>query len=266
MKNSTVTSILPGFETIAITGASSGLGAALARHYAQPGRRLCLAGRNAERLHAVAQDCRERGAEVSVRAFDVGDAALAARWIAEEEAQSPIGLLIANAGISAGTGGLGGESAAQAAAIFATNVAGVLNVALPASEAMRARGRGHIAIIGSMAGLRGLPGAPAYSASKAAIMAYGAALRGSARREGVRVSVVCPGYIRTPMTADNPFPMPLLMDVEQAAARIARGIARGERTIAFPLPVYGLMRLLAVLPPRLSDAIFSRLPAKPAGP
>lgn len=253
-------------RSILITGASSGLGAALAEDYAGPGMALALGGRDRARLDQTAERCRAKGATVAARAIDVTDAAAMADWIAQVDAANPLDLVIANAGISAGTGGgpgvEGGEPPDQAARIFSTNVDGVRHTALPAIAAMQTRGRGQIAIMSSLAGFRGLPGAPAYSASKAAVRVWGEALRGQLARSGIAVSVICPGYIRTPMTDANRFPMPFLMDAERAARIIRRGLARNRARIAFPWPLYAAVWLLQALPPGWTDGLLARLPAK----
>src|SRR5262249_5029870 len=155
----------------------------------------------------------------------VVDAAAVAAWIEACDAQAPLDLVIANAGISAGTG-RGGESDQQARDIFAINVDGGLNTVLPALARMQARGRGQVAIMSSLAAFRGFPGAPAYCASKAAVRVWGEALRGEVQRQGVEVSVICPGFVKSRMTASNPFPMPLIMSAERAASIICRGLAR----------------------------------------
>jgi short-subunit dehydrogenase len=251
----------PPPKSILITGASSGLGAALAREYAGPGVRLFLTGRDRVRLDAVSGDCRTAGAEVVVRALDVLDAAGFEAWIREVAAAGGPELAIANAGMSAGTGE-GTESSAQARRIFATNLDGVLNTVLPVAALMAERGSGQIAIMSSLAAFRGFPGAPAYCASKAAVRVWGEALRGDLHRYGVSVSVICPGYVRTPMTAVNRFPMPFLMSAERAARIVRRGLARDRARIAFPWPMYAAVRLLSALPTGLVDPLLRRLPAK----
>jgi len=239
---------------VLITGASSGLGAALARAYAGPGVRLALAARRADKLDAVADACRKAGAEVAVQALDVTDKAAARAWVEACGHAAPIDLLIANAGISAGTGA-GGETEDQARDIFAVNLAGALNVVHPALDHMRPRKAGQIAIVSSIAGYRGMPGAPAYSASKAAVMAYGEALRGELSGAGVAVNVICPGFVKTPMTDVNDFPMPFLMEAERAAGIIRRGLSRNAALITFPWP----MRLAAWWMRALPSGLVTRL-------
>lgn len=246
---------------ILITGASSGIGAALAELYAEAGRTLLLNGRDRARLEAVASACRARGAATETAVIDVTDAAAMRQWIEAAVRVAPIDLVIANAGISAGTGG-GGESEAQARAIYAINLDGALNTVLPAIAAMTRRGSGQIAIMSSLAGFRGFPGAPAYCGSKAAVRVWGEALRGELAARGVAVSVICPGYVRTPMTAVNRFPMPFLMSVERAARIIRRGLERNRARIAFPWPTYAAVWLVALMPPGLTDRLLARLPKK----
>ncbi|WP_119168821.1 SDR family NAD(P)-dependent oxidoreductase [Algihabitans albus] len=247
---------------ILITGASSGIGAALARRYAGAGRRLTLTGRDAARLAGVAADCRAAGAEVAALTLDVTDRAATAQAIEAADRARPLDLLIANAGVSGGTGKAGAEPEEQARRIFATNLDGLLNSVQPAVALMTARGRGQLGLMASLAAFRGFPGAPAYSASKAAVRVYGEALRGHLADKGVSVSVICPGYVKSPMTAVNAFPMPLLMEAERAAEIIAKGLARDRARIAFPRRLYALVWLLAALPPALIDPLLRRLPEK----
>lgn len=250
---------------ICITGASSGIGAGLARHYAAPGVTLHLQGRSSQRLDEVAATCRKHGATTHTHLMDVTDAAGMAGLLQAIDSATPIDLLIANAGISAGSGE-GGETAEQVRRLFATNIDGVINTVHPLLAPMTARKKGQIAIISSLAGIRGLPSCPAYSASKACVRYYGEGLRGWLSGKGVQVNIVCPGYIRTPMTAINDFPMPLIMSPEKAARIIARGLARNTPRIAFPGLLYIPLWFLSCLSPRITDPFFSRLPAKPAAP
>jgi short-subunit dehydrogenase len=242
------------YRSVLITGASSGIGAALAVAVSRPGTDLHLSGRDTGRLEATAARCRERGATVHARIMDVCDAAAMEAWIAEA---APIDLVVANAGISAGSGRTAGEHPGQTRDIFATNLNGALNTVLPAMAAMRGQPagpdgvRGRIAVIASIAAFVPVPDSPAYCASKAAIDAWTVASARSARKSGVQLTSVCPGYIRTAMTARNRFPMPGLMDADRAAGIILRGIEAGKIRLAFPWWMAALARLGGLLPPRL---------------
>ena len=252
-------------SAILITGASSGLGAALAEEYAAPGVRLFLSGRSAERLEGVAQRVRALGALCETAVMDVCDRVAVTAWVEACDDAATLDLVIANAGISAGTAGRdGAEPGEQVRAVFATNVDGVLNTILPAIERMQARGKGQLALVASLAGYRGVPGAPSYCASKAAVKVLGEGLRGSLHGKGLRVSVICPGYVRTPMTDVNDFPMPLIMDADRAARTIRRGLARNRGRISFPWPMAAAVWLLQTLPPSWTDPLLRRLPRKGA--
>jgi len=247
---------------ILITGASSGIGAALARHYAKPDVRLALGGRNRERLDDVAAACRERGAAVTAEPIDVTDQAATRAWVLAADAESPVDLVIANAGISSHAGE-DGEGEARARAVFAVNLEGVLNTAFPALERMLSRRRGQLALMSSLAGYRGFPDAPAYSASKAAVKALAEAWRGALAARSIRVSAICPGFIETPMTARNKFRMPFLMTAERAAAIIAAGLERDRARISFPWTMTLGSWLIAALP-ALGDRVLRSRPRSPS--
>lgn len=237
----------------------------MAEACAAPGVTLHLGGRDAARLEATAAACQARGAVALPALQDVTDAAAMSEWVA---GAGRLDLVIANAGISGGTGAAT-EPAAQARRIFAINVTGVLNTALPAIAAMAAQApgadgiRGRVAVIASIAAFVAAPGAPAYCASKSAVQRWAEALDATERARGIRLHAVCPGYIRTPMTAANPFPMPFLMEAEDAARRALIGIAARRVRVAYPLPLYLMARLVGGLPPALLHRVFNRLPAKP---
>lgn len=254
----------PRFARVAITGASSGIGAAIALACAAPGATLHLAGRNAARLADVAAAARAGLAEVRETLLDVRDAALCNAWVV---ATGGLDLLVANAGASGGTGGVS-EPDDQARLIFDTNVTGVLNTALPALRLMALQSpgqdgmRGRIAVVSSLAAFVASPVAPAYTASKAAVRVWAEAMDGAEAPRGVRFHAVCPGFVRSPMTDANGFPMPLLMDADRAAAIILRGLASGRTTIAFPLPLALAARMAGALPVRVRNALFRLAPAK----
>ncbi|MBI3420408.1 MAG: SDR family NAD(P)-dependent oxidoreductase [Proteobacteria bacterium] len=248
-------------EHIVITGASSGLGAALAQAYAAPGIRLGLLARRHDLLQTLAESLKAKGAEVWVAAADVRMSESLLRILQEEDSRHPIDLLIANAGISGGTFGKG-ETAEQARAIFHVNLDGALNTVLPLIPRMVARKRGQIALMASLAGFRGFPAAPAYCGSKAALRVYGEGLRGELMPHGVEVNIICPGYVDTPMTQANHFPMPFLMSAERAAEIMVAGLRQNRARIAFPWPMALGAWLMGVLPPGWTDPFLVRLPKK----
>ncbi|CAK0777840.1 Short-subunit dehydrogenase [Azospirillaceae bacterium] len=250
-------------QTILITGASSGIGEALAETYATPGRILTLTGRNSERLHRVAEKCRQRGAETHAEILDAQNAEAMAHRLLTIDSKNPIDLAIANAGISSGTGN-GGESVEQVRELFKTNVDGVINTIYPLLPKMRQRRRGQIAIVSSLAGFRGFAGAPAYCAGKAAVRVLGEALRAELASEGVEVTVICPGFVRSRITDANTFPMPFFMEALPAARIIQRRLERNPSRIAFPWPMAFGVWLLAALPASVADIIASRAPRKHA--
>jgi NAD(P)-dependent dehydrogenase (short-subunit alcohol dehydrogenase family) len=255
------------FHDVLITGASAGIGAALAQLCAGPDIRLHLCARDATRLEMVAAICRAKGALVFARCLDVGDAAGMADWI---EGVGRLDLVIANAGIGAGSDDGRPENAVQVRRVLATNLDGALNTVLPAMAMMQAQApnaqgvRGHIAAIASIAAFVPGPGAATYCAAKAALDRWMVATAHLAAGQGIVMSSICPGYVRTPLTAANKFPMPGLMDADRAALIILRGITRGVRRLAFPWWVAGMARLVGALPPRVSTWILSRPPGKAA--
>jgi len=250
-------------SNILITGASNGIGKALAIKYSRPGIKLFLTGRDQARLDHVAQLCQQKGAEISSFSCDVRDNQTLLNWIYKCDDKAPVDLVIANAGISAGTGG-GDEKIEQVTNIFSTNINGVLNTIYPAIERMKQRQSGQIAIISSLAGYRGLPSSPAYSASKAAVKILGEGLRGHLAKYNIEVTVVTPGYIKTDMTAMNNFYMPFLMNVEKAAEIIVNKLQKNPARIAFPWPLYFIVWLITLLPPFITDPILNLLPGKAA--
>lgn len=246
---------------ILITGASSGLGAALAREYAGEGVTLHLLGRNSQRLQAVANDCRAKGAQVRTACIEVTDKEAMHAYIARADEAGAIDLVIANAGISAGT--FAGEEELEAShKVFDVNLQGVLHTIHPLLPRMVARKAGQIAIVSSLAGMIAFPGAAAYSASKAAVRFYGDALRAVHYHDNVHISVICPGWIRTPLVEVNDFPMPFIMSAERAARIIRRGLHKKKARIAFPTTLYIALRLLEALPLAVQDFLARRMPEK----
>lgn len=250
-------------KSILITGASSGIGQALALHYAAPGVFLAMSGRNQDRLDDVATACREKGAEVTTEILCVTDRERMEAWIMRMDDWHPLDLVIANAGISGGTGKSGSsEKPEQVRQIFDINLYGVLNTISPILPRFEERRSGQIALISSLAGFRGMAGAPAYSTSKGAVRFYGEALRGALAESGVKVNVVCPGFVRSAITDQNDFPMPFFMEADKAAAIIAKGLGKNTGRIAFPLPTHLASWFISVLPDAVAQKILQSLPAK----
>ncbi len=255
------------YKTALITGASSGLGRALAEALAGPGVTLHLGGRDLPRLEAAAAAVRAKGATALPHALDVTNAPATRAWI---EQAGPLALVIANAGISGGTGQGQSETERQTRAIFAANLDGALNTILPALDVMATQSpgpdgrRGTIAAVASIAGFLPTPGAPAYGASKAALDAWTLASAPAAQARGIHLVSICPGFVRTPMTAANPYKMPGLMDAEPAAAIILRGLAQDRLRIVFPWWMGVLARSIALLPNAVR--LMSRAGSKPVLP
>jgi len=241
------------YRTILITGASNGLGAALAEAYAAPGVHLALVARDPARLSVIADRCREKQATVSHACLDVTDVGTLADWIDKFDRQYPLDLVIANAGVSSTLRpGEAMESWDSVRRVFDTNVYGVLATIHPAIERMRQRGSGQIALISSLGAYVGMPISPAYNGSKAAIKVYGEGLRGSLAPQGIGVTVVCPGFVKSAMSDSYPGPRPFLVSAGTAAALIKKRLERNPARIAFPFPLSLAVWFLSIVPPSVS--------------
>lgn len=253
-------------SSILITGASGGIGAALARAYARPGVALALTGRAADRLDAVAEAASRAGAAVTRQVADLRDRGALPAWIAAIDAAHPLDLVIANAGITGGHHGPGREETVEEVhRLIEINFLAACDTIHAALPVMRRRGRGQVALMSSLAGLRGLPYSPGYCASKAALIAYADALRPGLRADGIDVAVILPGFIDTPMLARVNAPKPLTMAPDRAAAIIRHGLDRGSFHIAFPLRLYWLQRAATLLPAGIVDRILNRIPVSVTG-
>jgi short-subunit dehydrogenase len=243
-------------RTILVTGASSGLGAGLARDYAAPNIRLVLVGRSADRLEAVAQHCRTAGADVVTGLFDVGEAGPLGAWLLERDDEVPFDLVIAAAGVSAGASAAGEpEGVALAAMQVRTNLLGTIHTIEPLLPRMIQRGTGRVAVIASIAALRGLPYSVGYSASKAGIRAYGEGLRALLAPRGVAVSVVIPGFFDTPMTDRWKGPTPFMVSLDRMVRVVRRGIDRRRPRITFPYLLAIGTHAADILPAWIGDRI-----------
>ena len=252
-------------DRILITGASSGIGEALALALAARGRHLVLIARDGERLLAVADAVRGRGATVDPHPVDVTDGAALERIVT---GTGPFDLVFANAGVAYGVPPDGIEPTAQIRHAFDVNLGGVLNTVLPAIEGMRtaprdaAGVRGRIVVVASVAALIPYTNSPTYCASKAAVDIWAVGTAPNLAPHGIALTSVCPGFVRTPMTAPNDFPMPGIVGVDEAVQRILAGIERAPRRLVFPAWIGAGARFVSLLPPSWREAILRRQPSK----
>jgi len=260
---------VPSALKVFITGASSGIGSALASHYAKQGAVLGLAARRGDQLTTLAESLIAAGAkQVSCHPLDVTDAA-ALRAAAEDfiTRHGAPDIVVANAGVSSGTLTECAEDLEAIKRIFEINVYGMAATFSPFIAAMKqqaANGNpGRLVGIASVAGIRGLPGAEAYSASKSAAITYLESLRLEMRSSGIKVVTIAPGYIETPMTAINPYRMPFLLPAEEAARRFARAIERGTSYAVIPWQMGVVAKFLRLLPNAIYDRLFANAPRKP---
>jgi short-subunit dehydrogenase len=239
-------------RAVAITGASSGIGAALARQLAKPDVHLALLGRHPTRLAGVASDCQAKGAACRTASIDVRDTDRTSAFLAEVDREHPIDLLVANAGILDGRhADQVVEDGATARRVLETNLLATIDVIHAVLPGMRGRRRGHIAIVASLAALNPLPDAPAYSASKAALLSYGLGLREALAGEGIKVMVACPGFVATAMAKIHLGPRPAEVSAEAAAAHILAGLERDRSLIGFPPIPFWFSRLCLLMPEAL---------------
>ena len=245
-----------------ITGASSGIGRALASRYAREGACLGLAARTASALASLVDEIGNENA--AAFAVDVRDGAAMAAAAGKFIARCGVpDIVIANAGISRGTTSESRADIDTFRAVIDTNLVGMLNTFQPFIAPLRTVRRGKLVGIASVAGVRGIPGAGGYSASKAAAINYLESLRVELQGSGVEVLTVMPGFIDTPLTRANPYPMPFILDADDAARRIVRVIAKGSAVAVIPWQMAIVARLMRSTPTWLYDALAKRAPRKP---
>jgi short-subunit dehydrogenase len=236
-------------RAIAITGASSGIGAALSRQLAAPGHRLALIGRDPDRLEQVATACRSKGASCQIGCMDIRDAERLSAFVEAFDQQQPIDTFISNAGILDGRHAdqvvENGETARR---VLETNLLAAIDAVHLVLPKMQQRRHGEIVLVASLAALVPLPDAPAYSASKAGLMSYGLALRDAVAADGIKVVVACPGYVSTAMADIHLGLRPGEISADAAAALILRGLHRNKSLIGFPLVPFWLSRLSLLVP------------------
>ena len=241
-----------------ITGASSGIGAELAVSLAEAGASVSASARSSEKLDAL----HKRNSGVSALPVDVTDPdAVAAAVSAAEEAHGPIDLAILNAGIwqPSDPAAFDGDAAERSMEVNYLGVTHALAALLPA---MKARRQGQIAIVSSVAGYRGLPKGAYYAPTKAALISLCEALRPELEAQGIKLQVINPGFVKTPMTSVNTFPMPFLVELDDAVAAIMRGLKSGKFEIAFPWQLVTLLKVLRVLPYGLYFWLMRRISPK----
>lgn len=238
-----------------VTGASAGIGRGVALELARRGYEVYATARRGEELLSLAGEAQGLKGRVIAAPGDVTDREAMARLVAEIESKQPIALAFLNAGgnFPDPRGDFGGEGFART---FALNVQGVANGLNPTFNAMRARKRGQIAITGSIAGYGGLPNAGAYAPSKAAVISLAVGMKFAGDPSNVTVQIVNPGYVKTPLTADNAFPMPFLMECDEACRRICDGFERGGFEIRFPRRLAWIVRAIGLLPYTLYFGLF----------
>lgn len=246
-------------RSIVLTGASSGIGAALTAAYAEPGIAMLLIARDEFRLEAVAAAARAAGAEVETATIDVTAAENLAAAILDFDDRRGVDLVIANAGVA--LGGLP-EPAGQSRRLVEINLIGTLNTVEPLIPRMIARGAGRIGVISSISAIRPSADLPTYSAAKAGVRAYGQAIRSGLRGRGIAVTVICPGFVTSPMSSRHHGPKPFEISAEKAARIIRRGIAKRRGALTFPWPFSVMVFLGNRLPPFLSDWFERRYAAR----
>ncbi|MCP5082341.1 MAG: SDR family NAD(P)-dependent oxidoreductase [Alphaproteobacteria bacterium] len=246
---------------VAITGASSGIGKALALEYAADGADIVAFGRDVSRLRDVAENCNRFGVDVEICAVSLENKQAMSEALLRADNEGRLDVVIANAGFGGleALAGTNGETEPTVEKLVNANFVGVLNTLRPIIPRMVARRAGNIGIISSLAGLRGMPDSPVYSATKAAARVYGEALRPLLAPYGVSVSVISPGYVDTPMSRTLPFAKPMILQPEKMARLIKTSIKSGTPHLVRPLPLAIIMRLFNLLPRRVADTLLIHL-------
>jgi short-subunit dehydrogenase len=255
-----------GAQVAVITGASSGIGRELARVLAAQGSKVGIIARRKDKLDALAAELRQAGAAAAWAVADVKDRAETVTAIRDLAAQlGPIDLLIANAGVGMPTL-LDPMNVSDVEKMVQVNVLGVVYSIEAVLPDMLRRRQGHLAAVSSLAAYKGLPGESGYCASKAAVNAFMEGLRIRLRGTNIAVTTICPGFVKTPMTAINTFPMPWLMEADDAARRIVRALRRRRKVYNFPWQLTLLMKLTRWLPDRMMARTMDDYNAHPPMP
>ncbi len=232
------------WKCVWITGASTGLGREIAVKLAREGVKVAASARSEEKLGALVAE----SAGVNAYVLDVTDAHAVKEAANKIEADmGPIDLALFNAGTYEPEGVFDLESEGFKHTV-SVNYLGAVEGVLAVLPAMKARGTGHVAVVASVAGYRGLPRAAAYGSTKAALINFAESTAPELKQAGITMSVVNPGFIKTPMTAKNEFPMPFIMDVDEAAGRTLKGLAAGKFEVAYPRRFVTILKALRIMP------------------
>ncbi|HBD7396910.1 SDR family NAD(P)-dependent oxidoreductase [Legionella longbeachae] len=247
-------------QHILITGATGGLGGALAKMYAAPGVQLSLFGRNQDLMEQLITECHNKGAQVNVYYHEMTDYLHLQETVKQIDEHQPVDLIIANAGIAVYLDDhCNAEKWEDINHLLDVNLKGAISTILPLIDRMRQRFQGHIVLMSSLAAYRGMAVSPAYCASKAALKAYGEALHELLHHQGVKVSVICPGFIQSEMSNKFPASKPFMMTADKAAKIIHKQLQKGKSHIAFPFLLYLGMKILTVIPALFVDFFLYRL-------
>jgi short-subunit dehydrogenase len=250
-------------QVAVVTGASSGIGWALAKSLAKEGARVGLVARRREALEQLTAEIVQAGGSAAAAAADVGERQATVAAIHDLAARlGPIDLLVANAGVGAPTR-LEPFNVPDMEKMFRVNTLGVIYSIEAVLPEMLRRGRGHLAAVSSLAAYKGLPGESAYCASKSAVNAFMEGLRIQLRGKGIAVTTICPGFVRTPMTSVNEFSMPFVLEADEAARRIVKALRRRKKVFNFPWPTTFLMKLTRWLPDWLMARTMASYNEKP---
>ena len=246
-------------KVIFISGASRGIGRSLALFYAKPDVHLILLAKDADKLKDVSVGCEKRGATVQYASIDIQETKKLCEFIHAVDSKTPIDLMIANAGISTTLQpNWLPETKNDIDASLNINLLGTLNTINSVIEKMIERRQGQIAIISSLASMRGLPQSPSYCATKAALRIYGQSLRSWLAPYNIKVNVICPGYVKTDMSDQLIGPKPFLISTKKAATIIASGLKKNKSRIYFPWQLHTLMKLANILPDFIVNPILRK--------
>lgn len=247
------------YSSVIISGASSGIGFALAQDLATSNCHLCLLGRNLDKLKSIQKNCQEKGAKVEIYSVDITDGQKIKEIILDFDQRHPVDLVIANAGIGTAQSANSNQGNADYKEIIQTNILGVHHLIDPLIPSFKKRKSGQIAIMSSLASFRGFAKYYVYNGTKAYLRIYGQGLRLDLARYQVKVSTIAPGFVKTPLTDANTFEMPFILSAQKASQIILKGLGGDQSLIAFPKISYYILRLLIALPNKLADYFASKI-------